>query len=297
MKELLRPKIDKFMAIGVSFGIAACLTGCQIKPRQAQAVAANPAPVVADAETDKSKLVAAKQPSTIANLKPPQVIFISVDKTGSVKSSKIPSLTIDPVKTLAQAGAKGGVEIRIGNVCTDSDRPLASFYISEPPLPLDQPPQKPTLQTAGNPLNLSKLNVDYRKQLAIYQQREAEYKQEVAARDRQIEQKIVTFTSNVEKLLKQPANCGATDIIGMMKRADLYLNEPDTNWRQKPRKVAILITDGLETVKANPKPIEWTSKAEVVLVSSGGEAGILKPLLTNTPFESIDAAVRYVIGR
>lgn len=282
------------MAFGASLGIAACLTGCQLKPRQAQAVPANPAPVVGEVETGKSTTVATKQPSEIA-IKPPEVFFIANDKTGSVKSSKIPNLTIDPVISLAQSVAKNGGEVRMGNVCTDSDLPLASFYASEPPSLPNPPPQKPTLQTAGNPLNLPKLNVEYRQQLALYQQREAAYNREVAERERANKQKMGTFISQVKELLKQPANCGATDIIGMMNRADLYLNEPDSNWKQKPRKVAILITDGLETVKANPKPIEWTSKAEVVLVSSGGEAGILKPLLTNTPFDSINAAVRYVI--
>jgi hypothetical protein len=295
MMKLLRPKIDKFIAIGASFWIAGCLTGCQIKPRQAQAVAANPAPVVSEVETDKSKIVARKQLSEIAT-KPPKVIFIAIDKTGSAKSSKIPNLTIDPVISLAQTVKEVGGEVRAGNVCTDSDLALASFYSEEPPTLGISLPQKPTIETAGNPLNLPKLNAEYRKQLAIYRQREATYNQEVAARDRANEQKIGTFISRMKELLKQPANCGATDIIGMMKRAGLYFNEPDANWKQKPHKVAILITDGLETVKANPQPIEWTSQAEVMLVSSGGEAGILKPLLTNTPFESIDAAVRHVIG-
>jgi hypothetical protein len=295
MTELFKSKIDKFIAIGAAFGMAVGLAGCQLKPRQAQAVAANPAPVVSEVEPN-IKTVATKQPSAIANLKPPQVIFIAIDKSLSTKSSKIPNLTIEPVIALAQTVAKNSGELRAGNVCTDSDLALASFYSSELPSPLDPPPQQPTLQIAGNPLNLPKLNVAYRKQLAIYQQREAAYNQEVAARDRSNQQKMSTFVSQMKKLLEQPANCGATDIIGMMKRADLYFGEPDSGWKQKPHQVAILITDGLETVKANPKPIEWTSKAEVVLVSSGGEAGILKPLLTNTPFESIDAAIRYVIG-
>jgi hypothetical protein len=295
MTEFLKSKMGQFMAIVASVGIAASLTGCQPKLRQAQAVAANPAPMVGEVETAKSITVATKQPSAIAT-KPPKVIFIAIDKSLSTKSSKIPNLTIDPVIALVQTVKEVGGEVRAGNVCTDSDLALASFYSKEPPTLGISLPQKPTLQTAGNPLYLPKLNVEYRKQMAIYQQREAAYKQAVAARDRANEQKMGTFISRMKELLKQPANCGATDIIGMMKRADLYFGEPDSGWKQKPHEVAILITDGLETVKANPKPIEWTSKAEVVLVSSGGEAGILKPLLTNTPFESIEAAVRYVIG-
>lgn len=294
MTEFLKSKMRQFMAIGAAFGVAASLTGCQLKPRQAQAVAANPA-VAGEVETAKSTTVATKQPSEIAT-KPPKVIFIAIDKTGSAKSSKIPNLTIDPVISLAQTVDKVGGEVRAGNVCTDSDLALVSFYSEEPPTLGISLPQKPTIKTAGNPLNLATLNLAYRQQLAIYRQREAAYQQEVAARDRVNKQKMGTFISRMKELLKQPANCGATDIIGMMKRADLYFNEPDSNWKQKPHEVAILITDGLETVKANPQPIEWTSKAEVVLVSSGGEAGILKPLLTNTPFESIDAAIRHVIG-
>jgi hypothetical protein len=309
-------KINKLIAICLSSATAAYLTGCQMKERQDQAVATNPTPVVVapvatpqpsatadsiavvgEVQTGKSPTVTTPQPSEAANLKPPQIIFITNDKTGSTKSSKVPSLTIDSVMPLVREVAKYGGEVRIGNTCTDSDLPLVAFYSPEPPSPVGTPPQKPTLQTAGNPLNLPKLNTEYRKQLEAHQQQEAARNHEVAERDRSNAQKMDTFSTRVQALLKQPANCGATDIIGMMKRADLYMNEPDGNWRQKPRKVALLITDGLETVKANPKPIEWTAKAEVVLVSSGGEAGILKPLLTNTPFESIDAAVRYIIGR
>ena len=134
--------------------------------------------------------------------------------------------------------------------------------------------------------------------MAIYQQREAAYQQEVADRDRLVKVKIDKFMTEIDELLKKPAKCGATDIIGMMKRVDLYLSEPNPSWKQQPQKVAILITDGLETVMARPQPIDWKSKAEVVLVSSGGQAGILKPLLSQTqPFESIDGAFRYVLGR
>jgi hypothetical protein len=279
-------------------GMASGLTGCKLNPSKADIPPANTTSKIVDRAVTIESNPISRQPTPTVNTSPPFVIFIAIDKTGSVTTSKIPSLTIDQVKSLAQAVAKVGGEIRLGDVCTDSDRPLASFYISEPPTPLAAVElQKPTLQTAGNPLDLPKLNAEYRKQLASYQQQKAAHDKEVAARDRLIEQKMATFTSSVAGLLKQSAKCGATDIVGMAKRADLYLNEPNSNWRQQPRRVAMLITDGLETVKAHPQPIEWTSKAEVVLVSSGGEAGILKPLLTNTPFESIDAAIRYVIGR
>lgn len=88
MTEFLKSKMGQFMAIAASVGIAASLTGCQLKPRQAQAVAANPAPVVGEVETTKSITVATKQPSAIAT-KPPKVIFIAIDKTGSAKPSKI----------------------------------------------------------------------------------------------------------------------------------------------------------------------------------------------------------------
>ena len=69
-------------------------------------VVANPTPVAGEVETAKPKIVATRQPPAIANLKPPMVIFIAIDKTGSAKSSKIPNLMIDQVISLAQAVAK-----------------------------------------------------------------------------------------------------------------------------------------------------------------------------------------------
>ena len=123
MTEFLKSKMSQFMVIGAAFGVAVCLTGCQ-KPRQAQALSANPAPVVGEVETAKFITVATKQPSAIAT-KPPKVIFIAIDKTGSAKSSKIPNLTIESLIPLVRAVAKNRGEVRAGNVCTDSDLALA----------------------------------------------------------------------------------------------------------------------------------------------------------------------------
>lgn len=229
--------------------------------------------------------------------KQPFKIFISIDRTGSTVSSKIPSLQFSQLERLARAAAKVGAEIRLGVICTDSDLPLLAFFVPEPLVAPEQLPPAPTSASVDNMLKLPKLRADYQKIVAAYQQAEAEYQQKVAAREQLIETEIANLKRGFELLQNKP-ECGATDIYGMLKRADLYLNEVNPTWTQTPRKLALLVTDGIETVNTTkPQPFEWTNKSEVVLVSSGAEVGILKPLLKNAPYESIDGAIRYIIAR
>ena len=75
----------------------------------------------------------------IVKLAPPRVTAISIDKTGSVGTSKIPSLTQEQARYYAEETAKTGGEIRIGDICTDSDRPFATFYSPEPPSAPENP--------------------------------------------------------------------------------------------------------------------------------------------------------------
>jgi hypothetical protein len=229
--------------------------------------------------------------------KQPFTIFIGIDRTGSTVSSKIPTLKFPQLERLARAAARVGVEIRLGVICTDSDRPLLAFFVPEPPVAPQTLPSAPTSASVDNMLKLPRLRANYEKVLVAHQQAEAEYQKKVAAREQLIETEIANFKRGFE-LLQNKTQCGATDIYGMLKRADLYLNEVNPTWTQTPRKLALVITDGIETVNSTkPQPLQWTSKAEVILVSSGGEVGILKPLLSNVvPYESIDGAIRSIVA-
>jgi hypothetical protein len=119
--------------------------------------------------------------------KQPFTIFIGIDRTGSTVSSKIPTLNFPQLERLARAAAKVGAEIRVGVICTDSDRPLLAFFVPEPPVAPQPLPSAPTSASVDNMLKLPKLRADYQKILAAHQQAEAEYQKKVAAREQLIE--------------------------------------------------------------------------------------------------------------
>ena len=238
----------------------------------------------------------------VANSQPPAVlsspvrIYVAIDRTVSVSASKIPNLKLDNLQPLLELVKKVGGEVRVGEVCTSSDLRLNSFYMPEPPQ-APQPPAAMPKPGTVNPLELPKLQQQYDLQAQAYQQQLSTYDRAMAARQLQAQRNSSKFTSKISKILEQPPSCKASDLVGMVERGDLYLAEAG-NWQQRPRNIALLITDGLETARNNPKKVEFISKPQVLLVSSGGQAGILQPLLgSHKPYESIEGAVRFITGK
>ncbi len=239
---------------------------------------------------------------TVSNLQPPAVpsspvrIYLAIDRTASVSTSKIPNLKLDNLQPLLELVKKVGGEVRVAEVCTSSDLRLNSFYLPEPPLAPQPPAPMPKAGTV-NPLELPKLQKQSEIQAKAYQQQLSAYDRIMALRQQEAQRNSAEFTTKISKVLEQPPNCKASDLVGMVERGDLYLAEAG-NWRQPPRNIALLITDGLETAQNNPKQVKFASNPQVLLVSSGGQTGILQPLLgSNKPYESIEGAVRFITGK
>jgi hypothetical protein len=239
---------------------------------------------------------AAANPQLPAILSSPVRIYVAIDRTVSVSASKIPNLKLDNLQPLLELVKKVGGEVRVAEVCTSSNLRLNSFYMPEPPL-APQPPAAMPKPGTVNPLELPKLQQQYDLQAKAYQQQLSAYDRVMAVRQQEAQRNSAEFTTKISKVLEQPPSCKASDLVGMVERGDLYLAEAG-NWRQLPRNIALLITDGLETARSNPKKVEFTSKPQILLVSSGGQAGILQPLLgSNKPYESIEGAVRFITGK
>jgi hypothetical protein len=223
----------------------------------------------------------------------PVITFISLDKTGSTVSSKIPAAKSTDFQPLVEQIKQRGGEVRVGVICNDSDKPLASFYLAEPPtIPTAPDPLPKNGQV--NPLDLPKLRKEHSAKVTDYEKQMASYKTLVAERNKEADRRSQDFITQLDALTSKPSNCQSTDIVGMVKRGDIFLGEKN-RWKQTPKKFALLITDGLETHQAPPKSLRFTSEPKVVLVSSGGQAGILQPLLgNNQPYESIASAVRFI---
>jgi hypothetical protein len=274
----MRVSIRKIIFGLVLASLSACTAQAQNTPDK---------PNIAEAQNAPAK-------PNIASILPPILVFGSLDKTGSAPSSKIPNAASKDFQPIVEKIKQQGGEIRVGIICDDSDKPLASFYLAEPPtIPTAPDP----LPKAGkvNPLELPKLRKEHSAKVAEYDKQMASYKTLVAERNKEADRRSQDFITQLDALTSKPSSCQSTDIVGMVKRGDLFLSETN-RWQQTPKKFALLITDGVETRQAPPKSLRFTSEPKVVLVSSGGQTGILQPLLgdNNQPYESIASAVRFI---
>jgi hypothetical protein len=243
-----------------------------------------------------SKPVPEPNPKVPMVLSPPSRIYVAIDDSLSVGDSKIPRMKTENFQPLIQLVEKLGGEIRVGEICSNSDTRLSSFYMPEPPVAPQPPVALPKAGTV-NALELPQLKKQHDTEEKTYQQQLSSYKQAMTARLHEAKRKSEEFTTKISKILKKPPSCTASDLVGMVERGNLYLSEAG-NWHQPPRNIALLITDGLETVRKNPKKVEFTSKPQVLLVSSGGQSGILQSLLgSDKPYESIESAVRFITNQ
>ncbi len=232
-------------------------------------------------------------PKKTEALQPPIRIFVAIDDSMSVGESKIPRMSIENLRPLTELIEKWGGELRLAEVCTNSDLRMNSFYVAEPLVA----PQPPAPLGTVNPLDLPRLQKLHRAEEKIYQQKLASYNQSMMIRQQKAQGDSAELMAKVSKILEKSPSCQASDIKGLIKRGDLYMSETG-NWHQTPRNVALLVTDGLETVQKQPEKVEFSSKPQVLLVSSGGQAGILQPLLgSEKPYESIEGAVRFITGQ
>jgi hypothetical protein len=75
---------------------------------------------------------------------------------------------------------------------------------------------------------------------------------------------------------------------------DLFLAEDDAAWGGTASRWALLVTDGKDNV--GEPAASLSSGARLVIVNGSGSTGELAPL-NPMPFESLDAAVRYLIAQ
>ena len=218
-------------------------------------------------------------------------VFLGLDKTGSATNNRIPQMSIEQVKPLLKLVSQQGGELRIATICDDSDRSMAKIQFDRSPAP----PSVPTALPPNGTINSFKM-AQLRRQ---HQQAESQYQTDRAAFDRAVQQrktnnegKTVAFLQQIKPTLEKTASCGSTDIVGVLQRGDLFLQEPGS---AGSKKVALLITDGIHNISTAPVKLPWHNSAEVLTVSGGKGVGILSNLKPRS-FESIDAAIRYIEG-
>ena len=233
----------------------------------------------------------------------PSSIAVILDKTASVETLTPWMPSANSFRPVLEAHVHTGGELAVGGVCTDSTLPLQRNRIDEPPL-LDKsllvpltPPKPPNADI--NPLEKRKHSELYQEDLAEYEAGHAnnqnvltqhEKTVEAHASDARIQNEA--FLEGLAPFLNKPANCQSSDVNGALARAVTYLNEPPS-WRSEPQRFLIFVTDGVDT-QGNPSVD--VSGIHVLLVNGGlPDKGVFADI-EHQPFESIEAALRFVVS-
>lgn len=237
-------------------------------------------------------------PTTVAtaaktnNTKSPTQMVFNIDLTGSSDENRVVTPTIEQVGDTAKVIVRSGGDFRVAVTCSKSDTSMLGVSFAEPEAelpPLEAPPDEKKI----NPLKRTDARLQYQAKQAQYAQQQQKHQQREAARNTANDLKLKQFLLKVQPLLKLRGTCNSTDIVGMTKRANLFFNEPYPTKGQPARRVALLVTDGLETVRKHPEMVKFADGTEVIIVCGGGETGIL----TGQQFESLDSAIRYLSNK
>jgi hypothetical protein len=271
------------------------LPGCQVQP-----------PLKPDANEPAKKLglTLLADPNAIADVPPqltdrnklmPLELATIIDKTGSTGPNKIPDVTEEQLKTIAKGLQARGGEFRLLALCSDSDKVLAHLKMPVPataPAAVAPLPEENTI----NSIEYAKLQDEREAKVAAYDKQKVAFDRANQAQLKVNEVQIAIFLKAAKSVLAAPPTCQATDIIGGIKRVDLFLNERQPAGAIPARKVAFFVTDGEHNTTAATKPPEMKSMPEIIVVSPGAGAGMLDQLQPQK-FESIDAAIEDILSR
>jgi hypothetical protein len=270
------------------------LPGCQVQPPKPDA----------NEPAKKLGLTLLADPNAIAGVPPqltdrnklmPLELATIIDKTGSTGPNKIPDVTEEQLKTIAKGLQARGGEFRLLALCSDSDKVLAHLKMPVPataPAAVAPLPEENTI----NSIEYAKLQDEREAKVAAYDKQKVAFDRANQAQLKANEVQIAIFLKAAKSVLAAPPTCQATDIVGGIKRVDLFLNERQPAGAIPAREVAFFVTDGEHNTTAETKPPEMKSKPEIIVVSPGAGAGMLE-LLQPNKFESIDAAIEDILSR
>lgn len=213
---------------------------------------------------------------------PPIRLVIFVDETRSNTGARIAPLRRVAFEPLFARLKESGGELAVGRIRDHSDAPLARLFIGEPPPGVAPSVRSSRANVFAKATEQRRIDAERLRQEAG----RARWRADAAAR-------IALFCGEIDPMLSATADAPRTDIQSALVRASVFASEQAT-FRQPPRTVILLMTDGLDTVNTAPPPL-MGGDAEVILVNGVGSVGYLAPLHP-LRFESTDAAIRYVLG-
>lgn len=205
-----------------------------------------------------------------------------LDQTGSAETNGVPHLTAADLDPLLDTIERCSGEIAFGLIRDRSNIPLLRIAL------LDPPPARLMLEPLpANPLEAAE--PEARNQAA-----QSKWESANQTRHQRWTAQVRAFRAQIQPLLDRQDKAGATDIAGALDRVALFLGEDPARWAQRPALWAILLTDGVHTLRTpvrNPLPL-GTRLAVVNCTGSTADLAPLHPLR----FESLSAALGGVIA-
>ena len=235
------------------------------------------APAPAAAETAAPLVAPVGQAKAIRS--PLRIAFIQ-DKSLSTGETRTPQLKLEDLDSLLELmGATGG-ELAVGIIHDRSNLGFARLRI-------DAGPEEPAgVVEADNPFERRNQRAAQRKQKDKFEVQEQTWREEMQTR-------IGEFQSAAEPVLSMAADAKHSPVWDAVKRADLFLSESESDGSPEPHRYAVFITDGIDDVGARPVPIH--TRTRILMVNGAAQLGALA-VLKPQRFESIEAAVRYIVG-
>jgi hypothetical protein len=221
-------------------------------------------------------------------------VVLAIDRTGSKADNKVPDATLAQVSALAEGIRQRGGELRMTTISDDSDKAMPHLKFSPP----EKPPIAPTQEKIGESNLLAKVNIQEQQDIgmAAYHKQKADFDKRQQAKEVADKAQIVEFLKTVQPLIEKPANFPASDMRGIVLRGNLALQERQPVGKQSLRRVLFLITDGEHNATKDTKVPPLDAQTELVIVSGGKGAGTFEPLKPEK-FDSIDAAIEYILSR
>jgi len=253
------------LSIAVLVVVALVQSGCSTTPMPA-AAKSEPAQVSAAAQTKPTRS--------------PLRIALIQDKSLSTGETRTPQLKVEDLDPLLELLGLMGGELAVGIIHDRSNLAFARLRI-------DAGPEEPAaVVESDNPFERRDQRAAQRKLKEKFEEREQSWREDMQTR-------IGEFQGAVDPMLSMAADANHSPVWDAVKRADLFLSESDSDGNTEPRRYAVLITDGIDDVGARPVPIN--SRTRILVVNGAGQLGALA-VLKPQRFESIAAAVRYIVG-
>jgi len=294
-----KAKSLQYPFIALIFGILS-LYGCNNTNESAtSATRAEVTPLSENAKQLEAEIAEVKLRQSKATT--PVKIVVAIDQSGSMQDALVSYVTFADLQPMSQKLEESGGEIALSAICDRSNLPLVRLAFPEPPK-IDEklltlPAPVPQLVDEGSPFEKEEREKAHAAKLASYNSQIEQNSRAIAAHKKQLQQhrqesqkRLEAVKPDIEKILKAPRDCQATDIQSSLNRTKWYFEESTP----KPHKrFALFITDGLDSF--SEAPANLPADARVILVHGSVNVGIFGKI-KHDRFESPKTAIAHLVG-